>query len=392
VRKFVFFFICFLLLCGLGCAEVAKDVTQECSFAFDYRDTPLKSMTDRDYKTSMESQLVVEPRLDITTGETPVAGIYIEFGAHRLPFKVYVKQGEDWAKVASCDAAYAQEYVSFPPAKGAIRIRFDSDDVAKYVDISEIHLYGAGDTNPAVHQWQPTHEKADLMVIVAHPDDELLWLGGAIPYYTAVEGKKVTVVYLTCSDPFRELELLNGLWHCGVRNYPVLSGYRDFKPGSTNAVYEDWGRVNVNYYLTRLIRTHRPEVVVTHDLKGEYGHPQHVACAYSVQRAVKYASQAKYGTEEVQAVPVWQVKKLYVHLGSKPTTIMNWDVPCDCFNGKTSFTIASEAYAMHISQQAGVAYAMATRGSKYDAYLYTLVHSTVGKDKTGGSFFENIPQ
>ena len=295
MKRFVFFFFCFFLLCAPGCAEVASDVTQECSFSFDYRDTKLADMTDRNYKTVMESKLVVDPRLDIRTGETPVGGIYIEFGKNRLPFKVYVRQGDDWTAVAACTAEHAQEYVSFPATTGDIRVKFDSGDVAKYVDVTEIYLFSEGEQNPLVHDWQPTAEKADLMVVVAHPDDELLWLGGTIPYYAAVQGKNVLVTYLTCSDSFRELELLNGLWHCGVRNYPVLAGFRDFKPGSVAGVYSDWGRVTINYYLTTLIRTHRPEVVVTHDYKGEYGHSQHIACAYSVERAVKFAAQADYG-------------------------------------------------------------------------------------------------
>ncbi|MBR5231503.1 MAG: PIG-L family deacetylase [Clostridia bacterium] len=390
MKRIVFLILYLLLTCACAHAQVARDVTKECSLAYDYRETPVKNMTDGDYKTAMEGKPAVYPQLVIKTGDTPVSSIYVEFGKNRQPFGVYLKQEGEWKRVASCNAAHAQEYVTFPATTGTIRVRFDTARKAKRVDIAEVHLYSEGETPPAVHDWKATNEKTDLMVVVAHPDDELLWLGGTIPHYAAA-GKKVTVVYLTCGDYFRELELLNGLWHCGVRNYPVLAGYRDFKPGSTRGVYDDWGRVSVNYYLTTLIRTLRPEVVVTHDLKGEYGHPQHIVCAYTVERAVKFASQAKYGTEEIEAVPVWNVKKLYVHLGDKPTTVMNWDVKETAFGGKSSFAVASEAYAMHISQQAGRTYEMAAKGSEYDAYVYTLAYTTVGADKKGGDFFENVP-
>ena len=66
-----------------------------------------------------------------------------------------------------------------------------------------------------VQQWQAPLEKADLLALAAHPDDEILFLGGTIPYYAGEMGKAVQVAYLVPTMPYRRLELLDGLWLCG---------------------------------------------------------------------------------------------------------------------------------------------------------------------------------
>lgn len=385
---------CLLLAVSLpALSEMARDVTGECSFQMPYIKTRVAYMTDRDYETAFECDKLVEPVLTITTGETPVSALYMEFGKNRLPFQVQVKQGDDWVLVASSGAYYAQEYVAFPPVQGEFRVRFITNGYAEEVTISEIHLLSEGDLDKdTYHIWRDTVRKADLMITVAHPDDELLWMGGCIPYYATERNMDVLLVYLTCSNSYRELELLNGLWHCGVRTYPVIAYLPDFKTFFTDNVYKRWDRADLNYYLVDLIRHYRPEVVVTHALNGEYGHAQHIVCAYATQRAVEYAAQTDYHKASFKEYGAWQVKKFYLHQGEKPTTVMDWHVRFDSMGGKSSFEIASEAYQMHISQMGGdLYYEVADRGTEYDSFVYTLAHSTVGEDTVGGDLFENVP-
>ena len=55
-----------------------------------------------------------------------------------------------------------------------------------------------------------------------HPDDEVLYMGGVIPYYVA-QGKTVQVVYMTTvTEVTAKIELHDCLWAMGVRNYPIL--------------------------------------------------------------------------------------------------------------------------------------------------------------------------
>lgn len=379
--------LCLLLLPLCAHAQTARDITQECRFSMPYAASKTAFAADRNNETMLESTPLTEPVLKITPGDTPVAALYVEFGRKPLPFDVQVKEDNAWRTVAHCAGAYHQEYVAFPPVAGEMRLRFDTQEQTRQAGISEIYCYSQGDMDTStVHIWQPAPEKADLMIIVAHPDDEMLWLGGCIPYYAGERQLQVVVMYLTCSHPFRMQELLNGLWHCGVRQYPLLAGFQDVNTTSVENTYERWGRANVNACLITALRTYRPEVVVTHGFDGEYGHFHHITCAYSVQRTVSMAAEeSKYST-----LPLWQVKKTYHHGGNQPTTVMDWDVPLAAFAGKTAYQMACEGFEKHVSQNR-TWYYVAPRGERWDSYVYTLTASTVGEDTAGGDLFENIP-
>ena len=46
---------------------------------------------------------------------------------------------------------------------------------------NEVYVFGAGRIPGWVQRWEPTPEKSDLLFVVAHPEEELLYLGGAFP-------------------------------------------------------------------------------------------------------------------------------------------------------------------------------------------------------------------
>ncbi len=376
-----------LLLCISAQADTARDITRECAFRMPYQKSSPRNICDRDNETMLECDALLAPELRITTGDTPVAAVYLEFGRKRRPFDVQVKENDAWRTIASCSGNYMQEYVAFPPVSGEMRLLFDTGGYAEKVGVSEIYCFSEGEMDASiVHIWQPTVEKADLMVVVAHPDDEVLWLGGCIPYYAGEKQMDVAVMYLTCSHPFREIELLNCLWHCGVRSYPLVGRFQDVRGDTAEDVYAVWNRSEVYSYLTDTLRTLRPEVVVTHGFDGEYGHMHHKVSAYSVQRAVELAAEEN----KYSALPLWQVKKLYHHGGDTPTTVMDWHQPLTAFDGKTGYEMACEGFLKHVSQQR-TRYRVADRGTEYDSFVFTLTHSSVGADSAGGDLFENVP-
>lgn len=387
LRRLIFSCALLLCLCGFAGAETARDVTQECAFRFAYACSSSSYLRDRNNETMFECESLLEPVLHITTGETKLSAIYLEYGRKRLPFKVQVKEEDSWRTIARCEGNYAQEYVSFPPVHGEMRLLFETNGYAEKMGVSEIYCFSEGKIDPSiVHLWQPTAEKADLMVVVAHPDDEVLWLGGCIPYYAGERNMQVAVVYFTCSHPFREIELLNCLWHLGVRTYPLVGRFQDVKANSVEETYRKWDRDEVNAYMVDTLRTLRPEVVVTHGFDGEYGHAHHKTIAYALQRTVQLAAQQN----EHSALPAWQVKKLYHHGGERPTTVMDWDQPLTAFQGRTGYEMACEGFLKHASQTR-TWYTVAKRHKRWDSYVYSLTASTVGEDAIGGDLFENIP-
>jgi LmbE family N-acetylglucosaminyl deacetylase len=136
-----------------------------------------------------------------------------------------------------------------------------------------------------------------LMAVLAHPDDESLGFGGALARYAA-EGVDVSLVVATRgergwrgpaeADPgleavgrIREKEVCAAAAILGVRRVEFL----DLIDGDMDRA--DHGAVAAR--IAALIREHRPQVVLTFDPRGAYGHPDHVAVSQFALAAVVLA-------------------------------------------------------------------------------------------------------
>ena len=136
------------------------------------------------------------------------------------------------------------------------------------------------------------------------------------------------------------------------------------------------------------IRRYRPEVIVTHDLDGEYGHNQHKITSRLMQGAIEAAADATRFPDTAAQYGIWQVKKLYIHLYGENQVNMPWKVPLAELDGRTPLEVARLGYAEHASQQK---YFQVEDGGKYDNALFGLAFSTVGQDSGSNDMFENIP-
>ena len=216
--------------------------------------------------------------------------------------------------------------------------------------VMEARLYGAGELPPEVVNYHSVADKADLMVLACHPDDEVLWFAGLMPVY-ADRGYKVQLAMMTPEYEERQLELLQSAWHCGMRYYPYFIGLHD-KNGHKNLArqYTLWkGKTRVHRLVTECFRKFKPEVVVTHGEGGEYGHSAHKATADSAKTCIKYAANSRKYPESAKEYGTWQVKKLYLHEYEKNKVSMDWTQPLESFGGKTGFDIAGESFLFHVS-------------------------------------------
>jgi LmbE family N-acetylglucosaminyl deacetylase len=237
--------------------------------------------------------------------------------------------------------------------------------------------------------WLPPCQKADLLVVSAHPDDELLYFGGTIPTYAGERGLKVQVAYMAHgNDDTRKIEAKNGLWLCGVKNEPVFLGFRDSYSKSLETAERQWGRDLVTKALVDLIRQFRPEVIVTHDLGGEYGHGAHRITASCMLDAVTQAADDSFYPDSLAAYGAWQVKKLYLHLYKENPVTMDWRQPLSAFQGQTALEIAQAAYNCHVSQ---LDYHQKVYDTgRYSSSEFGLAYTTVGPDEEKNDFFEHI--
>ena len=243
--------------------------------------------------------------------------------------------------------------------------------------LTEWHVYDAANVPEDIHLWEMAPEKCDIMLVSAHADDELVMMGGIVPTYVGERGFRVQVVYCYVPEQNRHGEALNGLWYSGMRTLPVFF------------IIEQEKNYHFAEKLTREIRRFRPEVVITHDIDGEYGNPGHKLVSRNCREAVEAAPNEKKFPKSAEEYGTWQVKKVYLHLYKKNPIVMDFDTPLSAFGGQTAFENAQAAYAFHKSQRSD--WLKQLQSNRYDCRKYGLYFTTVGEDVEKNDFLENIP-
>lgn len=178
--------------------------------------------------------------------------------------------------------------------------------------------------------------KADILLVVAHPDDE----GAATPYLARAvdEGKHVAVVFGTRGSSganeageeqagalgeIREIEARRALATLGITNVWFLGG-RDTASQNVLQSLSNWGHGATLEQLVRLVRLTRPEVVLTF-LPGTFigeDHGDHQAAGVLATEAFDCAGDPTVFAEQVAApmrrlepflenLRPWQAKKIY---------------------------------------------------------------------------------
>ncbi len=170
-------------------------------------------------------------------------------------------------------------------------------------------------------------EKRTLLAVHAHPDDECIGTGGILARYAA-EGARTVLVTCTdgavgeISDPslatpdnlaeVRSKELDESVRILNVSRLVKL-GYRD--SGMAGTVDNDnpasFNQANIDEAIERVVKVVReehPQVVVTYDERGGYGHPDHIRAH---QVAVAAFAAAGDASRYPAAGPAWAPSKPY---------------------------------------------------------------------------------
>ena len=372
-------------------AAEANDITEDCKFKVCSSGRKYTLMTDKKYTSYWESNKIKTPWIAITAPEgKPIAGLYVCFGNMPESWEIQTSDdGKDWFTAVPGDTRFLHAYVALPQPAQHVRMAVTSEKKTA-LRINDLFVLSEGDLPDWVQVWQPTEEKADILFLSTHPDDELIFFGGAIPTYAVEQQRKVVVAYFTRSNTTRSSELLNGLWHMGVRTYPVIGNFKDSYAKNLKAAYKSaGGKGKVNEWIVGLYRQYKPEVVVTQDTNGEYGHKQHMMIADAAQNCIALAANEDEFTASTIAYGTWQVKKLYLHLYPENQITFDWTVPLKSMNGATGIELAEEAYTLH-KTQASSGMSVTETGTKYDNRVFGLAFTTVGEDVRKDDFLENI--
>jgi len=173
-------------------------------------------------------------------------------------------------------------------------------------------------------------EPLTIMIVHAHPDDEAIGTGGVLARYSA-EGVRTVLVTATLGEEgeivvpelntpevkarlaeVRHEELRQAVAILGVSDLEIL-GYRDSGMlGTDSNKHPDCFNMadpdEATGRLVRLVRAYKPQVLVSYNEFGGYGHPDHIACHKATVAAFEAAGDpARYPV----AGPPWTPLKLY---------------------------------------------------------------------------------
>lgn len=178
---------------------------------------------------------------------------------------------------------------------------------------------------------QHTHHNRRMLISFAHPDDESFGMGGAIALY-AQRGVAISLICSTNGDvgtvdpqfmqgfetigELRLHELACAAETLGIKEL-ITFGYRDSGMMGTpdnehpNCLWQADPDV-VTGRIVREIRRIRPQVVVTFDPFGGYGHPDHIIMHQTTTRAFHAAGDPnQYPEHLADGLEPYQPAKLY---------------------------------------------------------------------------------
>lgn len=182
-----------------------------------------------------------------------------------------------------------------------------------------------------------------LLLVHAHPDDESIGQGATMAKYAA-EGRGVTLVTCTAGEmgeilvpelehlaadredklgEHRRGELTDAMKALGVTDHRFLGGFGTYRDSGMkwhedgHAVAADEVHENAFWHadltvaadhLVAVIREVRPQVLVTYDQFGGYGHPDHIQAHRVAMYAAALAAVPSYRKDLGEA---WDIAKIY---------------------------------------------------------------------------------
>jgi N-acetyl-1-D-myo-inositol-2-amino-2-deoxy-alpha-D-glucopyranoside deacetylase len=182
-----------------------------------------------------------------------------------------------------------------------------------------------------------------LLLVHAHPDDESIGTGATMARYVA-EGRGVTLVTCTAGEmgeilvpelehlaadrddalgEHRKGEIADAMAALGVTDHRWLGGFGTYRDSGMQwhadgyAIPADTIHDNAFWHadlteaadhLVRVIREVQPQVLVTYDQFGGYGHPDHIQAHRVAMYAAQLAAVPSYDRELGEP---WQISKIY---------------------------------------------------------------------------------
>lgn len=333
------------------------------------------SLTDDSHSTSVTFSKGDTITVTAKNGK-PIYGIYISWDSKPAAWTLTTDNGE-----LSCGTnGFLHEYVALSTPSNAVTINIPKNSTR----IDNIRIFGEGELPHDVQVWNPPCERADILVVSSHADDEILFFGGVLPTYAYLHEADIQVVYMCefwTTTRVREHEKLDGLWECGIRFYPTCGDFKDKYSDSLETAQTQYDYDAMVSFLVSQIRQFEPQVVVTHDIFGEYGHGYHLLTCQAVMDAVEGAANSEKYPDSATQYGAWNTPKTYLHIFPSNPIKLDLHIPIEKdYAGRTALEIAQAAYKKHVSQQWCWFYV--SDSYEYSCADYGLIRTLVGPDTT----------
>ncbi len=277
------------------------------------------------------------------------------------------------------------------------------DELAKRVTVStskndaiicELRVYQQGFVPVVVQKWEPLPDDMDLFLVTGHKDDETLYFSGTLPLCFSKDQKAGVIVLTECGTRHGQEELFECMWLLGSKWQPIVMRKFDKRTSldREEPLLELWGGYeSVCEELTALVRQYKPEVMLTHDIDGEFGHAAHKLAFKLTYDSVIRAADAEMYEESYDEYGAWSVSKMYAHLYDKKNRLyLPFDTSLECYGGRSPMDMAYAAFNKYQSELGNKYYSLDMDGKTYDKTCYGLYFSRVGADVLKNDFFENV--
>lgn len=187
----------------------------------------------------------------------------------------------------------------------------------------------------------------DLMIICAHPGDEFLFLGGALPLYIGEQMRSAVVVYLSSENEAQREQAKASLAVYGDRVHAVFGSFSNIYTSTEEEALKYWDIRELTGYIVSAIREYKPTIVLTHDKLGEYGHGAHCVTFDAAYQAVPFAAESGRYPESEAAFGTWKVQRYFSHLYGENLVLLDRSDPLMNFGGMTALELDQQCYQIY---------------------------------------------
>ena len=367
------------------------DVRKQCKFSVTNNRSEFFYARDASMKSAWESYPGEQSiTIDVPDEVKNITGFYFKWDSPPPTWNLYAYDaaGKEILADSGGKDCGRTEFAEVPASMSEYkRFQFVATNLDIPFAIANISVY-AGAIPEFVPRWEPLDgNRADLLVVAAHPDDESVFL--AAPAVTYInEGKTVVTGYMTWGTAERRFEAEEACWMLGEKHAPTLRAAHDMMTNSLKSMEQYWPLDKAVGYIVELIRKYKPSVIVTHDVGGEYGHGAHIETSYATQLAFEQASDPTKFPESAEQYGVWKPGKLYLHMYGEGKITYDLNAPLNHYNGETVLQVITAAFQRHLSQ-AAKGWTVESTGPCSMAN-FGLFASNVGPDSEHNSMFEHI--